>query len=161
MQKRLRPAALVKLRWLVTPMCDVFVAGLLTVFAAASAGAAVAPNATVMGRVTLTDADGGTFSGEGVRVTLACAAEGTARTEVSDERGAFRFLNVPADRCSIVADVQGFLGQPVDVVTVADQVVATDLHLGIAPLRTGVNVAGTGPFQPAKRLRRSCRSNGR
>jgi Carboxypeptidase regulatory-like domain len=138
-------------------MNDAFVAAFLTVLATASTGAAVNPGATVIGTVTLTAADGRTFSGEGARVMLACPADGTTRTEVSDEHGAFRFLNVPVDRCSIEADVQGFVGQTVSVVTVADQVVATDLHLGIAPLRAGVNVKGTAPFPGPKRLRRSCR----
>jgi len=147
--------------WFTIPICDAFVAAFLTMFATASAGAAVNPSATVIGTVTLTAADGGMFSGEGVRVMLTCAADGTTGTEVSDEHGAFRFLNVPVDRCSIEADVQGFVAPPVSVVTVAGQVVATDLHLGIAPLRTGVNVTGTAPVRAPKRLRRSCRSDGR
>jgi hypothetical protein len=141
--ERRRSTAL-EVKSLVTLVSDAFVAALLTVFATASAGAAVNPSATVRGTVTLTAADEGTFSGAGVRVTLACAVDGTTRTEVSDEQGAFRFLNVPVGRCSIEADVQGFFAPPVSVVTVADQVVATDLHLGVVPLRTGVNASGFG-----------------
>jgi hypothetical protein len=110
-----------------------------------SAVGGVSPGATIVGSVTLTAADGETFPGEGARITLACAADRTTRTEVSDEHGAFRFSNVPADRCSIEADVQGFVAQPVRVVTAAGQVVESDLHLGIAPLRVGVNVGGTVP----------------
>src|SRR6202035_3255342 len=91
------------------------------------------------------------------RVSLACAADGTTRTEVSDQRGAFRFVNVPIDRCSIQADVQGFVAPPVTVVTAADQIVGSDLHLGIAPLRVGVNVGGTKPPRGLKVPRRSCR----
>jgi hypothetical protein len=67
-------------------------------------------------------------------------------------------LNVPVDSCSIQADLQGFVGQPVRVVTVADQVVATDLHLDVVPLRVGVNVGGNVPFHEPKILRRSRRS---
>jgi len=137
--------------WLVMPMFDTFVAALLTMFATASTGAAVNSSATVIGTVTLTAADGGTFSVEGARVMLACPGDGTTRTEVSDEHGAFRFLNVPVDRCSIEADVQGFVAPPVSVVTAADQIVATDLHLGIAQLRTGVNVTGTAPAERCTR----------
>jgi hypothetical protein len=107
--------------------------------------AGASPTATIAGTVKLTAADGRTFSGEGVRLTLACAADGTTRTEVSDEHGAFRFLNVPVDRCSIQADLQGFAAQTVTVVTLADRVVATHLHLGIVPLRVGVNVGGPIP----------------
>ena len=146
--------------WFTIPIYNAFVAASLTVFATASAGAAVNPSATVIGTVTLTAADGGMFSGEGVRVMLTCAADGMTRTDVSDEHGAFRFLNVPVDRCSIETDVQGFVAPPVSMVAVADQILATDLHLGIAPLRTGVNVTGTAPFRAPKRLRRSCRSDG-
>jgi hypothetical protein len=140
-------------------LLNVSVAAVLTAFAPASAIAGISPSATIVGTVTLTAADGGTFAGEGARVTLACAADDTTRTEVSDEHGAFRFLNVPVSSCSIEADVQGFVGQPVRVVTAAQQVVGTDLHLGIAPLRVGVNVGGTAPFQEPKMLCRSCRSD--
>jgi hypothetical protein len=141
------------------PMQRILVAGALTAFAAASPVAAVSPRGTIVGTVTLTAADGGTFPGQGARVSLACAADGTTRTEVSDQRGAFRFVNVPIDTCSIQADVQGFVAPPVTVVTVADQIVGSDLHLGIAPLRVGVNVGGTVPSDQLKSLRRSCRSD--
>jgi hypothetical protein len=134
------------------------VSAVLTAFAAASPVAAVSPSATIIGTVTLTAADGGTFAGEGARVVLTCEADTTARTEVADEHGAFRFLSVPVDSCSLEADVQGFLAQPVRIVTAADQVIGTNIHLGIAPLRVGVNVAGTGSF-PASKVRRGlCRS---
>jgi hypothetical protein len=138
---------------------NVVIAAALTAFVPASAIGGVGPSATIVGTVTLTAADGGTFPGEGARVTLACAADGTTRTEVSDQHGAFRFVNVPVDTCSIKADVQGFVAPPVLVVTAAGQSVASDLHLGIAPLRVGLNVGGTVPFQPLKMLHRSCRSH--
>jgi hypothetical protein len=134
---------------------DVLIAATVTLLAAASAAAFAGPSATIVGTVTLTAADGDTFSGEGARVTLACAADATTRTELSDEHGAFRFLNVPVDSCSIEADVQGFVAPPVPVVTAADETVGADLHLGIAPLRVGVNVGGTAPFQEPKMLRSS------
>jgi hypothetical protein len=109
------------------------------------------PSATIVGTVTLTAADGGTFAAGGARVVLACRAHRTTRTEVADDHGAFRFLNVPVDSCSIEADVQGFVAPPVRVVTAARQVVGTDLHLGIAPLRVGVSVGGSAPFQGRRR----------
>jgi hypothetical protein len=139
------------------PMRNVFFAGLLSALAGASAVAAVSQSATIVGTVTLTAADGVTFAGEGARVVMACGADRTTRTEVADEHGAFRFLNVPVDSCSIEVDVQGFVAQPVRVVTAADQVVGTDLHLGIAPLWVGVNVGGTEPPRELKVPRRSCR----
>jgi hypothetical protein len=137
------------------PLLNVFIAAAVAAFVPASAIGGGSPSATIVGTVTLTAADGGTFPGEGARVTLVCAMDGTTKTEVSDEHGAFRFLNVPVGSCSIQADVQGFVAQPIRVVTAADQVAATDLHLGIAPLRVGLNVGGTVPFQELKGLRRS------
>src|ERR1700722_10105648 len=121
----------------------VLIAATVILLSAVSAAASGGPSATIVGTVTLTAADGATFSGEGARVTLACAGDGTTRTEVSDDHGGFRFLNVPVDRCSIEADVQGFVAPSVEVVTGADGMVAADLHLVIAPLRAGVIVGGT------------------
>ena len=141
------------------PRYDVFAAVLLTVLTIAFTGAAAGPSATVVGTVMLTAADGKTFPGEGARVTLTCAADAATRTEVSDEHGAFRVVNVCAGRCSIQADVQGFSAPPVSVVTIVDQAVVADLHLGITPLRCGVIVKGSAAFE-TERLYRSCRSNG-
>src|SRR5580700_9775677 len=114
----------------VRPMCNVFLSGLLSALAGAcgvgalaARGDTPAPTATIVGTVTLTAADGGMFAGEGARVIMACGADSTTRTEVADEHGAFRFQNVPVDSCSIEADVQGFVAQPVRVVTAADQVI--------------------------------------
>jgi hypothetical protein len=143
------------------PIPNILLAGVLTALTAASPAAAVSTSATIAGTVTLTAADGGTFAGEGARVVMACGADSMTRTEVADAHGAFRFQNVPVDSCSIEADVQGFVAQPVRVVTAADQVVGTDLHLGIAPLRVGVNVGGTEPPRGLKMPRRSCRPDAR
>ena len=129
---------------------NVSVAMVLIAFAPASVMAGASPGATIVGTVTLTAADGSTWAGDGARVVLACETDSTTRTEVADDHGAFRFLNVPVDSCSIEADVQGFVAPPVTVVTADQQAVPIDLHLGIAPLRVGVNV-----------LRRSGRSDAR
>jgi Carboxypeptidase regulatory-like domain len=129
----------------VTSLRHLFVAAALGAFASASVIAAVSPNAAVAGTVTLTAADGATFAGSGARVVLACLPHGTMRTEVADERGAFRFLNVPVAACSIEADMQGFAAQTIKVVTTADRIAGTDFHLTIAPLRVGVKVGGGLP----------------
>ena len=135
-------------------MPDAFVAGLLMVFATAFTDGAVNPSATIVGTVTLTAADGSTWAGDGARVVLACETDSTTRTEVADDHGAFRFLNVPVDSCSIEADVQGFAAPPVTVVTADQQVVPIDLHLGIAPLRVGVNVLRRAGRSDARHHRR-------
>ena len=138
---------------------NVSVAMVLIAFAPASVMAGASPGATIVGTVTLTAADGSTWAGDGARVALACGADGTTRTEVADDHGAFRFLNVPIDSCSIEADVQGFLAQPVTVVIAAQQVVGIELNLGVVPLRAGVNVGGTTPSHEPKMLPGSCRSD--
>ena len=124
-------------------LLNVSVAIVLGAFAPASASAGVGSSATIVGTVTLTVADGSTWAGDGARVVLACVVDGTTRTEVADDHGVFRFGNVPIDSCSIEADVQGFIAEPVSVVAAADQVIAIDLRPGIVPLRVGVNVGGT------------------
>jgi hypothetical protein len=141
------------------PLHNVLVVAVLSAFAPVLAIAGAGPSATVAGTVTLTATDGVTFASEGARVTLACVADALTRTEVSDERGAFRFLNVPVDTCSIEADVQGFAAQTMTVVTAADEVARTDLNLGISPLRVGVHLGGGVPLQVPKTSRKSRRSD--
>jgi hypothetical protein len=131
-------------------LLDVSVAALLTAFAPASAMAGVSPSAAIVGTVTLTAADGSTWAGDGARVALACGADRTTRTEVADDHGAFRFLSVPIDSCSVEADVQGFVAQPVTVVVAGQQVVGIELHLAVVPLQAGVNVVGTAPCHEPK-----------
>jgi hypothetical protein len=138
-------------------MHKVVIGAVLTWLAATSAVAAVDSGAMIGGTVTLTAADGNTFPGEGVRVTLTCAADETPRTEISDQHGAFRFMNVPVDRCSIDADAQGFTMRPVTAVTVAGEMVEANLHLVVVPVRVGLIVRGAAPRHVPKRLRRSCR----
>jgi hypothetical protein len=140
-------------------LLTVFVTAVLTAFGPVSAVAAVSPSATIIGTVTLTSADGATLAGEGVRLTLACGTETATRTDVADEDGTFRFLNVPVGSCSIEANVQGFVAPCVMVVTAAGETVTTDVHLGNAPLGVGVNVAGTPSSLAPKMPHRSCLSN--
>jgi hypothetical protein len=121
--------------------------------------AGISPSATIVGIVTLTTADGSTWAGDGARVALACGTDRTTRIEVADDHGAFRFLNVPVDSCSIEADVQGFLAQPVTVVIAAQQFVGIELHLGVEPLRAGVNVGGATPFREPNMRPGSCWSD--
>jgi hypothetical protein len=132
-------------------LLTVSVAIVLSAFAPASAIAGLSPSATIVGTVTLTAADGSTWAGDGARVVLACVVDGTTRTEVADDHGVFRFRNVPIDRCSIEAEVQGFLAQPVAVVVASHGVVGVDLHLGVIPLRAGVNAGGHSSPSPSAR----------
>jgi hypothetical protein len=139
----------------VRSLFSVSVAAVIAAVAPVAATASGNPSATILGAVTLRAADGGTFAGGGARVVLACRTDTTTRIEIADEHGAFRFLSVPVDTCSIQADVQGFTAQPASVVTAAGQVASTDLHLGISPLRVGVTVRRTAPDQEPKILSRA------
>jgi hypothetical protein len=140
-------------------LLNLSVAAVLSALAPAAATAGVSPGATIIGTVILTAADGRIWAGDGARVVLACEAGGTTRTAVADDHGAFRFSDVPVDRCSIAADVQGFLAQPVTVVTAAQQVVGIEVHLGVVPVRVGVSLGGTRPPDTCPRpsaKRRKC-----
>jgi hypothetical protein len=147
------------------PLLNLLVATVITAVASMSVAAGTAPGAAIVGTVTLTSAEGGTFPGDGARVTLTCAADGTTRTAVADEDGAFRFADLPLDSCSIEADLQGFVGRPVRVVAVANQVVEAYLHLSLASLRVGVNVGGTtspsGAADAVPRPPATCRPSAR
>ena len=140
-------------------LLNVFGATVLAALAPVSATTGVSPSVTIVGTVTLTAADGSTWAGDGARVALVCDEDRTSRTEVADDHGAFRFLNVPFDRCSIEAEMQGFFGQPVTVDIAAQQVVAIALQLGVVPLHVGVNVGGATPIHRPKTLPRSSRSD--
>jgi len=127
----------------VRPLLYLSIAVVLTAFAPSADSATAHRSATIVGTVMLTDADAIVWAGDGARVVLACEADSAARTEVADERGAFRFPDVPIDSCSIEADVQGFLGQPLRVLTTARQVINIELHLDVTPLGVGANVRRT------------------
>jgi hypothetical protein len=143
----------------VRSLLHIAVAMALATFAPARAIAGVGPGVTIVGTVTLTTADGGAWAGDGARVALMCGVDRAARNEVADDHGAFRFLNVPIDNCSIEAEVQGFYAPPVPIGVSDEQVVEVGLHLGVVPLRVGVNVGGTAPVRESKSLPRSCRSH--
>jgi Carboxypeptidase regulatory-like domain len=134
----------------VRSILPVAVALALTALPPAVAAAAVGPSATIAGTVTLTAADGGTWAGDGARVTLACRLDRTTTTVVADDQGAFHFVNVPADTCSIEANMQGFAARPLTVVVAAEQVVGIELHLADVPLRVGVNVGGATPARESQ-----------
>jgi hypothetical protein len=143
----------------VRSVLPVAVAVAITALTPAVAAANVGPSATIVGTVTLTAADGSTWAGDGARVTLACGLDRTTTTVVAHDLGAFRFVDVPADTCSIEADVQGFVALPVTVVVGADQVVGIELHLADVPLRVGVNVGGATPSRESQVRPRSSRSD--
>jgi hypothetical protein len=119
--------------------------------------AAAQGSAAVTGRVSLLAADGHTLRAPGVRLTLTCGAL-SSRFEISDERGEFRFANLPAGTCSIVADLQGFKSSSATAVTEAGEVATVEFHLDIEPVYTGLTVTGERPAVLHGRCRKQQRS---
>jgi hypothetical protein len=70
-------------------------------------GTAGGESGTVAGAVHATGLEEKPFALPGVTLTLRCGSE-AARTVVSDERGEFRFVGVPAGSCALATDIQGF-----------------------------------------------------
>jgi carboxypeptidase family protein len=120
--------------------------------------AAIDQRAAIAGTVTLTAADGQVLAAPGVRLTLICGTEAGSRTEVSDERGEFRFADVPVDTCSIATDLQGFATATADVETAAGEITALQFHLDAAPLFSGLTVTGEAPPNLRGPLHTSCGS---
>lgn len=79
----------------------------VALLAAHVAWAAQSPAGVVSGSVALPAPDGQPVVVPGVTVTLTCGGA-EPRTEVSNEQGQFRFANVPARSCSVLAELQGF-----------------------------------------------------
>jgi hypothetical protein len=98
---------------------------------AVAAAAAQPPTSSVTGTVLLQASDGQPVVVPGVTLTLTCATA-EARLEVSNELGQFRFLDVQAGQCSVVAELQGF--------KTATKTVA--LRLDLENIHEEVNVTG-------------------
>src|SRR5438128_9382240 len=84
------------------------------------------PVGVVSGTVSIAAPDGQANLIPGVTLTLACP-NAQPRTEMSDDQGRFRFDDVPADTCSIVAELQGLTSMTKAVVVKSGK--TTDLGL--------------------------------
>src|SRR5712671_3323422 len=78
----------------------------LVAFLQAGATAQI-PTGTVSGTVSLPSPDGQPVFVPGATLTLTCAGA-EPRSDISDDLGQFRFADVPAGDCSVVAELQGF-----------------------------------------------------
>src|SRR4029077_8208251 len=106
---------------------------------AGSSAAAQAPTSAVAGVVSVPAPDGQPFVVPGVTLTLICGrAEPTI--EVSNERGEFRFVAVPAGACAIAAELQGFKTATTDVAVNAGETAAIIIQLGLETLHEEVTV---------------------
>jgi hypothetical protein len=105
--------------------------------------------AGVHGTVTLRAADGNVQAAPGVRLTLFCQTGGVSTTEVSDDRGEFRFAEVPDGVCSIASDLQGFAPVTTSINPETDGSTPIHLRLEVAALFSGLTVTGGAP--PSRR----------
>jgi len=95
---------------------------------------------TVVGMVTLHDAEGVAMPAEGARIELTCESGSDVMAAIADEHGRFAFSNVPAQRCSVRGDLQGFDGPAANVVGVPGDRITADLNLEAVPLSVGVRI---------------------
>jgi hypothetical protein len=101
--------------------------------------AAQSPAGTVAGTVSLPAPDGQPAVVPGVTLSLTCA--GTApRSDVSNEQGQFRFSEVPAGACSIVAELQGFKSAVTAIAVKRGETADVTLRLDLDVLHEEVNV---------------------
>lgn len=105
-----------------------------------------AQTGTVVGSVHVTMPDGEIIAIPGVRVTLTCGDD--TLSNVSNEYGQFQFTQLPAGRCALVTDIQGF--QPVSAAVERTGTERTDVPLSLEfeELYTGLMVTGGSPGVP-------------
>jgi len=112
-------------------------------------------SSVVSGTVSLPSPDGQSVVVPGVTLTLTCDSD-EPRNELSNEQGQFRFTDVPAGSCSIVADLQGFRSAVKTIVAKPDETTDVMLRLDFDALHEEVSVtaAGTEPSPIAAHVER-------
>ena len=112
-------------------------------------------SSVVSGTVSLPSPDGQSVVVPGVTLTLTCDS-GEPRNELSNEQGQFRFTDVPAGSCSIVADLQGFRSAVKTIMAKPDETTDVVLRLDLDALHEEVSVtaAGTEPSPIAAHVER-------
>jgi hypothetical protein len=115
----------------------------LVIAALTTAGAAAqTPTGIVSGTVSLPSPDGQPVVVPGVTLTLTCAGT-DPRVDLSNETGQFRFADVPAGDCSIVADLQGFKSAVQALAVKPGQTADVALRLDVEALHEEVSVIGS------------------
>jgi hypothetical protein len=118
-----------------------YTACLLAVLQAEGA-AAQSPTGIVSGTVSLPEPDGHPVLVPGVTLSLTCAGV-EPRSDVSNELGQFRFVDVQAGACSIVALLQGFKSAVKAVAVKPGETADVDLRLDLEALHEEVIVRGS------------------
>jgi carboxypeptidase family protein len=108
----------------------------------ARSAAAQTPTGIVSGAVSLPSPDGQPVLVPGVTLTLTCGAA-EPRTDISNETGQFRFADVPAGDCSVVAELQGFKSAVQALVVKAVETADVFLRLDVDALHVEVSVVGS------------------
>jgi hypothetical protein len=102
--------------------------------------AAQVPTSAVAGVVSVPAPDGQPFVVPGVTLTLTCGRS-EPKIEVSNERGEFRFVDVPAGACALAAELQGFKTATTNVAVNAGETSTTAIQLGLETLHEEVTVS--------------------
>jgi len=102
---------------------------------------AQSPTGIVSGTVSLPEPDGQVVGVPGVTLTLTCAGV-EPRVDLSSDTGQFRFADVPAGACSIIAELQGFKSAAKTVAVKAGATADVALQLDLDTLHVEVNVVG-------------------
>src|SRR5262249_41733549 len=133
----MRNVALPRL-WNATRMLLVAIVGV--VIGSASLAAQVATG-SVTGAVLVMGADGQPLVMPGVPVALGCGPQAD-RTGVTDDRGEFRFSDVPAGTCTLAADLEGFKSAAVQVEIRVAATTSARLQLSVEAINDEVTVTG-------------------
>ena len=119
-----------------------FWTALLLASLGAERATAQTPTGIVSGTVSLPSPDGQPVVVPGVTLTLTCGSE-APRNDVSNETGQFRFADVPAGDCSIVAELQGFKSAVQALVVKPVETADVFLRLDVDALHVEVSVIGS------------------
>src|SRR6202158_3659620 len=114
----------------------------LLAFVQAHEAAAQSPAGIVSGTVSLPEPDGQPVVVPGVTLSLTCAGM-EPRSDVSNELGQFRFADVPAGACSVVAELQGFKSAGKTVVVKPGETADVALRLDLEAPHEEVSVTGS------------------
>ena len=117
----------------------VFLGWCLALTLGAPALAAQSATAAIAGTVSVQAPDGQPFVVPGVTLTLTCGAA-APRLEVSNERGEFRFADVPVADCALTAELQGFKSAITNVAASAGETASVTIPLGLETLHEEVTV---------------------
>jgi hypothetical protein len=100
------------------------------------------PAGIVSGTVSLPEPDGKPVVVPGVTLSLTCAGM-EPRSDASNELGQFRFADVPAGACSIVAELQGFKSATKAIAVKSGETADVTLRLDLDTLHEDVSVIGS------------------